>query len=158
MTEHEFLEILNTQLTGQMPVSDIASHLDYYRNYIEDELKKGRKEEDILSGLGDPRLIARTLLDTRPEASIYSADTEYSDASGAEYFSGSDGRDSGGGSGHIKRRSYHLDLSTWYGKLIVIGIAAAVIFLLFIILGLLIPVAVVVFLVAGLISWFRRRS
>lgn len=43
---------------------NVAAHVQYYRNYIEEEQRKGRSEDDILNELGDPHLIARTLLDT----------------------------------------------------------------------------------------------
>ena len=74
MTENEFLQILNEQLTGQMSASAAASHIEYYRNYIHDEIRKGRKEEDVLKNLGDPRLMARTILDTTPKSLIRKAE------------------------------------------------------------------------------------
>ena len=46
--------------------------------------------------------------------------------------------------GQPKHRHYHLDLSTWYGKLIVIAAAAAVLALLFMVLSFLLPVILVV--------------
>ena len=64
MSKTEFLDILYNQLSGQMPEGNVAAHVQYYRNYIEDEQQKGRTETEVLSELGDPRLIARTLLDT----------------------------------------------------------------------------------------------
>ena len=62
MNKKEFLDILYEQLSGQMPEGNVAAHVQYYRNYIEEEQRKGRSEDDILNELGDPRLIARTLL------------------------------------------------------------------------------------------------
>ena len=38
--------------------------LRYYDDYIRSERQKGRSEADIMEELGDPRLIARTILDT----------------------------------------------------------------------------------------------
>lgn len=64
MNKKEFLDILYEQLSGQMPEGNVAAHVQYYRNYIEEEQRKGRSEDDILNELGDPHLIARTLLDT----------------------------------------------------------------------------------------------
>ena len=64
MSKTEFLDILYNQLSGRMPEGNVAAHVQYYRNYIEDEQQKGRTETDILNELGDPRLIVRTLLDT----------------------------------------------------------------------------------------------
>lgn len=152
MTKHQFLEILKNQLTGQISASELASHLAYYRNYIDEEIQRGRPESDIMKELGDPRLIARTLLDTQSESHPYMDHSQYSTFSETEYSS-----DSGSSSRQFQKHSYHLDLTTWYGKFIVIVCAAAVLFLLFIILGILIPIIVLSFLIICLISWFRRR-
>lgn len=153
MTENEFLQILNEQLTGQMPVSAAASHIEYYRNYIHDEIRKGHKEDDILKNLGDPRLIARTILDTSP----YTADYKYSTYPEGGNPSSADSVYSGSGFGQSRERRCRLDLTTWYGRMIVIGIAAVVIILLFILLGILIPIAAVIFLVVWIASWFRKK-
>ncbi len=157
MTENEFLQILNEQLTGQMSASAAASHIEYYRNYIHDEIRKGRKEEDVLKNLGDPRLIARTILDTSPKSRPYTAGYEYSTYPEGGNPSGIDSVYSGSGSGQFRKRRCRLDLTTWYGRMIVIGIAAVVIILLFILLGILIPIAAVIFLVVWIASWFRKK-
>ena len=59
MNKKEFLDILYEQLSGQMPEGNVAAHVQYYRNYIEEEQHKGRSEGDILNELGDPHLIAQ---------------------------------------------------------------------------------------------------
>ena len=53
MNKKEFLDILYEQLSGQMPEGNVAAHVQYYRNYIEEEQRKGRSEDDILNELGD---------------------------------------------------------------------------------------------------------
>ena len=153
MNKKEFLDTLYNQLYGQMAEGAIAAHVQYYRNYIEDAVNQGRTEEDVLNELGDPRLIARTLLDTDSAASgnpqttgSYSepyTDTSYND-------------DSSSGSKKVKSHSFHIDLSTWYGKLAVILIAAVVIFLLCTVLSVLIPVMVVFGIVCFIISKLRN--
>lgn len=121
MNKKEFLDILYEQLSGQMPEGNVAAHVQYYRNYIEDAVTQGRTETEVLNELGDPRLIARTLLDTDSTASgnpqtTGSYSEPYTDNS-YEYDNGSSG------SKKVKSRSFHIDLSTWYGKLAVILIA-----------------------------------
>ena len=154
MNKKEFLDTLYNQLYGQMAEGAIAAHVQYYRNYIEDAVNQWRTEEDDLNELGDPRLIARTLLDTDSAASgnpqtIGSYSEPYADNS-YEY------NDSSSGSKKVKSRSFHLDLSTWYGKLAVILIAAVVIFLLCTVLSVLIPVMVVFGIVCFVISKLRN--
>ena len=111
MNKKEFLDILYEQLSGQMPEGNVAAHVQYYRNYIEDAVTQGRTEAEVLNELGDPRLIARTLLDTDSTTSgnpqtTGSYSEPYTDNS-YEYDNGSSG------SKKVKSRSFHIDLSTW---------------------------------------------
>lgn len=157
MSKTEFLDILYNQLSGQIPEGSVAAHVQYYRNYIEDEQQKGRTETDILNDLGDPRLIARTLLDTEVGAgnpqngSTYSAIYNEADS----YYNKYDSSDSA--RGHVKKHSFKLDLSTWYGKVAVILIAAVVLLLLVTILGVLIPVMIVAGVIMYIVSQLRKQ-
>ena len=157
MSKTEFLDILYNQLSGRMPEGNVAAHVQYYRNYIEDKQQKGRTETDILNDLGDPRLIARTLLDTEvgvgnpQNGSTYSAIYNEADS----YYNKYDSSDSA--RGHVKKHSFKLDLSTWYGKVAVILIAAVVLLLLVTILGVLIPVMIVAGVIMYIVSQLRKR-
>ena len=62
MTKREFVEILEQSLQGQLPPQAVADRVQYYRDYIAGETAKGRSEERVLEELGDPRLIARSIL------------------------------------------------------------------------------------------------
>lgn len=64
MSREEFLEILNIQLQGEIPSNEISQHLAYYHNFIEQKIRQGQSEANVLEELGDPRLIAKTLIDT----------------------------------------------------------------------------------------------
>ena len=158
MDKKEFLDILYNQLSGQIPEGNVAAHVQYYRNYIEEEQRKGRTESEILAELGDPRLIARTLLDTEASASGNPQTTEYYSESYNDHSSGYNGyTNSDSGHGKVKQHSFHLDLTTWYGKLAVILIAAVVIILLCTILSVLIPIMIIAGVIMYLISQFRKR-
>ena len=63
MTEQDFLNILETSLSGQLPSQEIRSNIQYYRDYI-DTKKRVKSEAEIMEELGDPRLIAKTIIDT----------------------------------------------------------------------------------------------
>lgn len=64
MTKFEFLERLQKELEGGMRTGAVQEQLDYYRRYIEDEVRSGRDETEVVSELGDPWAIAKTILDT----------------------------------------------------------------------------------------------
>ena len=63
MTQREFLDTLKRALDGQVPPHVVTENLTYYDTYIYEEARKGRLERDILNELGDPRLLARTIID-----------------------------------------------------------------------------------------------
>ena len=74
MTKNEFLDGLRRALNGQVPPPTVSQNLEYYRSYIATEEYKGRSEEEILEALGDPRLIARTIIDAGGQPSKSAGD------------------------------------------------------------------------------------
>lgn len=63
MTEQDFLNILETSLSGELPSHEVRSNIQYYKDYI-DTKKRVKSEAEVLEDLGDPRLIAKTIIDT----------------------------------------------------------------------------------------------
>lgn len=63
MTINEFLQELRQALIGEVPAEEISSNLRYYEGYM-NEQRGSKSEEEITAALGDPRLIARTIIDT----------------------------------------------------------------------------------------------
>ena len=64
MNRQEFLRILRETLQSRLTPQETEQHVEYYRTYIEEEIREGKTEMEILDVPGDPRLIARTILDT----------------------------------------------------------------------------------------------
>ena len=89
MTKYEFLNDLKASLTGNVSGQVINENMQYYDEYIAGEVRKGKTEGEVLDELGDPRLIARTIIDTRGDNS---AQSTYADESweeeGSGFFSG----------------------------------------------------------------------
>ena len=84
MDKEEFIMKLQHALAGGISGSQTAEHVRYYREYIDSEIHKGRTEEEILEQLGDPRLLARSIVDAnRRSGAAYSAAQEYDDEVGA---------------------------------------------------------------------------
>ncbi len=63
MTQRDFLDTLKKALNGQVPPHVVTENLNYYNTYLYDEIQKGRPEREVLEELGDPRLLARTIID-----------------------------------------------------------------------------------------------
>ena len=62
MTKQEFLDGLRRSLAGGLEAQEINEHIRYYSDYIDSQIRMGISEEEIMSSLGEPRLIAKTLL------------------------------------------------------------------------------------------------
>ena len=65
MDRRQFLDELQRALSSDLAPRDIQENIDYYNNYIRSEIANGRTEEDVLSELGDPWIIARTIKDAK---------------------------------------------------------------------------------------------
>jgi len=64
MTKDDFLSELRSALSGNVSAAVINDNIGYYENFINTEIRKGATEEEVLAGLGNPRLIAKTVIDT----------------------------------------------------------------------------------------------
>ena len=153
MSRREFLEILRGQLAGQIDRGKAAAHVRYYEDYIQSQVRSGRNEEEILAELGDPRLIARTLIDTDDGTQVYEESGYSQEEYGSDDYAGKVDR-----SASVKHRSFKLDLSTWYGKAIVIAAAVAIVVLLATFLVAVAPFLIIFGAVLYFISWFRKRN
>lgn len=63
MKINDFLTELREALEGEIPASEVNSNLRYYEDYMTQQ-KTAKSEEEITAQLGEPRLIARTIIDT----------------------------------------------------------------------------------------------
>ena len=62
MSKNEFLSVLRGRITGQIPTREVESQIDYYAAYIDGRIGAGLTEEEAVEELGDPRLIAKTVI------------------------------------------------------------------------------------------------
>lgn len=69
MTKLEFLNKLREALEHEVSHQVVRENLDYYSQYINEEIRNGKSEAEVLSDLGDPWAIARTIIDAGESAS-----------------------------------------------------------------------------------------
>ena len=62
MTKQEFLDGLRRSLVSGLETSEVNEHINYYSQYIDSQIRMGVSEEEVMASLGEPRLIAKTLL------------------------------------------------------------------------------------------------
>ena len=98
MDRIEFLSILRESLEGCIPLEDVEENVTFYRNYFDNA---DGSEQEVIQELGDPRLIARTIIEaykaskgpmadyyTEKARSEYSREhSEYHDESGSNSWS-----------------------------------------------------------------------
>lgn len=168
MNKIEFLQGLQSALSGNVPPETVRENLRYYSDYIREEVQKGRSERDVMEELGDPRLIARTIMDATP-GSGEGMFEEYRSfipfgSSGADGGYAGENRSDGGPqtqgdifTGHSSVHYY--DLNKWYWKLAAVLVAVLVVTLIITIVGgilsILIPILPIIFLVL-IVIWFVR--
>ena len=106
MSREEFLRGLEEALAGEVPASVVRDNLNYYSSYLSQELAKGRTMEEIIEEIGEPRIVARTIIDSTDaaaEAGDYGAYEDRSSRDGygnggyGGYDSGRDSYDGGRG-------------------------------------------------------------
>ena len=140
-TEH-FIDTLRRALYGKIGDYTLQDHIRYYEDYIRQEMGKGRTEQEVLQELGDPRLLARTIVET---SSLKNPDTVYTvDEEGQNSYGTSEDR--------VKVHTF----TGWKATLLMVVVVAAIILFVVAILGLafyLLPIILVVGAVIWLFRW-----
>lgn len=159
MGKQEFLEKLRLALNGRVSPAVVTENINYYEDFINTEVRKGRSEEDVLAQLGDPRLIARTIVQThgngqdgKGRAADMSGNTRtYSEQSADDY-----GDSQGNGK---KKRPSSFRLPVWLFGIVVLVVVALVVVgvlsLVFSVVSIMLPVILIVLAVAFVVKLFR---
>lgn len=65
MTKYEFINELNAHLKGKISTQELNDLIVYYQEYIDTQMRKGKTEEEVLKELGSPRLLAKSIVQTK---------------------------------------------------------------------------------------------
>lgn len=79
----EFLRKLRSALSGEIPEHEIEQNLNYYADYFIAQANNGKNEAQILEELGDPSLIARSIIDA--DRISGKASYNFNSSSGTDY-------------------------------------------------------------------------
>ena len=78
MDRTEFIDKLQRALAGGLNSGQVAENVNYYQEYIDSEIRKGRSEEEVMAQLGDPRLLAKSIIEANKRAGAsYGSNREY---------------------------------------------------------------------------------
>lgn len=69
MNKAEFVASLRRSMSGIEDYEYVNDTISYYEHYIDEKIRKGESEDEVLSQLGDPRLIAKSIKMSKSVAS-----------------------------------------------------------------------------------------
>lgn len=121
MNRNTFIRELREALKNDGNEAAVQENVRYYTGYIDEEVKKGRSEKEVIEELGDPWLLAKTI------------STTPGNQSGFQDYEG--GNDSGIRTDKKKKDQSHrihvLDLNSKWKVILLILALVAVLFLVF---------------------------
>lgn len=158
MTRQKFLDELRIALQGKMDQGQINEHILYYDNYIMEESRKERSEQQVIEELGEPRLIAKTLIDTTDEFGHHTDEDFYTDDQMKNQKKGKGVHGSHNERGGFDIHYGNFKLNSWYGKLFLILILILFLVIIANVVAFLVPIVLPVILILLFLSLvFRNR-
>ena len=134
MDRKDFLEGLRAYLEPEVSAQVVQENINYYERYITEEVVKGRREEAVVEELGDPWILAKTIIDME-EAKNHSENVYEAEAEDV----------------YNERRVRTVQFDSWWKKFVMVFCIIGIVVLLFsLITGLirlLVPVLLPVVLV-----------
>ncbi|MEF9998822.1 MAG: hypothetical protein RSA90_04180 [Lachnospiraceae bacterium] len=148
MNRSEFLQQLREALENDLSGKVIQENVDYYNSYITEEVRNGQTEKSVLDMLGDPWIIARTIIDSskaesgehvyEPQNNGYQQESDFN-------------------SGKI----HQFELNTWWKKLLlmlaIMGIICVVMAIFSGIISLAAPLIIPILIIVFILRIFRNR-
>lgn len=153
MDRQEFVSRLRACLSGRISPALVEENTRYYEDYINTQIRLGEPEESVLETLGDPRLIARSIV---AADSVKTGKTD----EGREYYDG--GEEAYGRRGLLRRFFHTVSLPSWAfpvmlagGLLLVLVLLALAFSLVLHMLAWLWPLIAIAMIVIFFIKLFR---
>lgn len=148
MDRESFITELRMALAGKVNPAVIEENISYYNEYITGQVRMGQTEEEVLDALGNPRLIAKSII----EATKHAEGTDYYQEGDTESYQDSQNTEPVPATLWQKLAVVYRNLPAW-GKTTVrtLGVVVGAV-VLFQLAKVLVPILLVVYL-----FWFIRR-
>lgn len=148
MDRESFITELRMALAGKVNPAVIEENISYYNEYITGQVRMGQTEEEVLDALGNPRLIAKSII----EATKHAEGTDYYQEGDTESYQDSQHTEPVPATLWQKLAVVYRNLPAW-GKTTVrtLGVVVGAV-VLFQLAKVLVPILLVVYL-----FWFIRR-
>ena len=150
MDRREFIDKLQRALAGGLGSSLVAENVRYYEEYIDSEIRKGKSEAEVLNALGDPRLLAKSIIEANKRAG-----ESYGSNLGFDEEVSDDGERKGNRNATGGRM---IMLPGWLIMLIVTVVVIVVIGVVTSLLAVFAPVIIAVLLVLLVIKIFQSKN
>lgn len=147
MNRQTFLNELKESLQEHLSDGEVANNLRYYSEYIDAQINLGRDEGNVLRDLGDPRLLAKTIIATAKS-------TENSKTTETVYQDGTSNTDD-----MKSYRGCFWDTSTLWGKIkvvlllaVIVAIFAVIVRFMVRLLYFLLPILIIVIVIGYFVN------
>lgn len=151
MRRAEFLDKLKKALSNDLSNQIVQENINYYNDYITEEIHKGRNEEEVIAELGDPWVIAQTVINMQETTNGQESTSAFE---ATERNGGFHKKNAGQGNVHV------FSVNGWWKILLVvlgiIGIFALVLVVIGGIFSFLAPILVPCLVVLFVIRLFKR--
>ncbi len=149
MSKQEFLDKLRLALSGRVSAALVEENVAYYEEYINTQIRLGYNEASVMSGLGDPRLIAKSIItanngDEAPDGDGENGNQQYRNGSDTYYT--------------VKRQMNYpkiIKVPGWVWLIVVVLILVLVISAVFSLVSALLPFVMPLLVVLFFIKLFR---
>ena len=151
MTKSDFLDELKLALSGRVSAQEVTEHLRFYEDYINTQMRMGKREEDILEELGEPRLLARNIAESKK----YAADGSRKNS---EETNNTKTTGDNGYADAYNRRVKRVKMPTWIWVVLIIVVLVVFLALCFSILSFLAPVLIPLLLILLWARFLLKKS
>lgn len=145
MNKQEFIDGLRVALSGKISARLVEENVSYYEEYINSQIRMGSSEKNVLAGLGDPRLIAKSIITANEGNNTNTSGNNTQSGPQDDYYVQKQQKNS------LKV----VNIPRWAAILITILIFIVVIFIVGSIISALLPFVPIVLIVVFLVKLFR---
>lgn len=140
MTKQVFLNQLQKSLGNELDQRTVQDNVTFYKEYIECEVKKGYRVDEVLTKLGDPRLIAKTIIEISDTS--HNSTSHYQEVDSDKILN--------------PEEKQSKKISNWLFKIIIIVLTVVLIGLIFTVLRVILPYLIVVVVAVGAVNFIKK--
>ena len=148
MSKQEFIDKLRMALSGRVSASLVEENVNYYEEYINTQIRLGQSEASVMAQLGDPRLIAKSIITANNGDAA--SDTVYSTRQDSSY----------GGNGYYteQRESNYpkiVRVPGWVWLVLAVVVLVLIVGIVFSVVSALLPIILPVLLIIFIFKLFK---